>query len=154
MTNQFSRVVEDERCSFLGNISLGSSISLPELRDMYDVVVLAYGAESDRVLGIPGEELKGIYSAREFVWWYNGHPDYSELAPDLKNMDTAVVLGQGNVALDVARILLRPTEELAKTDIASHAISALADSSIRFIFHSHVGFDLLCNPCLNSQIQL
>lgn len=134
MTNQFSRVVEDERCSFLGNVSLGSSISLPELRDMYDVVVLAYGAESDRVLGIPGEELKGIYSAREFVWWYNGHPDYSELAPDLKNTDTAVVLGQGNVALDVARILLRPTEELAKTDIASHAISALADSSIRKVY--------------------
>ncbi|KAF5198881.1 NADPH:adrenodoxin oxidoreductase protein, partial [Thalictrum thalictroides] len=97
-------------------------------------VVLAYGAESDRILGIPGEELKGIYSAREFVWWYNGHPDCSDLDPDLKSTDTAVILGQGNVALDVARILLRPTSELAKTDIADHALASLQESSIRKVY--------------------
>nr|GMD20846.1 NADPH:adrenodoxin oxidoreductase, mitochondrial isoform X1 [Ipomoea batatas] len=94
VTNQFSRIVQDGRCSFIGNVSLGSSISLSELRDLYDVVVLCYGAESDRALGIPGEDLAGIYSAREFVWWYNGHPDCRNLTPDLKNTDTAVVVGQ------------------------------------------------------------
>nr|GME00381.1 NADPH:adrenodoxin oxidoreductase, mitochondrial isoform X1 [Ipomoea batatas] len=134
VTNQFSRIVQNGRCSFLGNVSLGSSISLSELRDLYDVVVLCYGAESDRALGIPGEDLAGIYSAREFVWWYNGHPDCRNLAPDLKNTDTAVVVGQGNVALDVARVLLRSTSELAKTDIASHALAALEESSIRKVY--------------------
>ncbi|XP_031388723.1 NADPH:adrenodoxin oxidoreductase, mitochondrial isoform X2 [Punica granatum] len=134
VVNQFSRVARHERCSFLGNITLGSAISLPELRELYHVVVLAYGAESDRTLGIPGEDLSGIHSAREFVWWYNGHPDYKNMDPDLINTHTAVILGQGNVALDVARILLRPTEELATTDIAEHALTALRRSSIRKVY--------------------
>ncbi|KAG6429882.1 hypothetical protein SASPL_107937 [Salvia splendens] len=151
--NQFSRVAQNERCSFFGNVSLGSSVTLLELRSMYNAVVLAYGAESDRSLGIPKEELAGIYAAREFVWWYNGHPDCRNLAPDLKSSDTAVILGQlnliclvdtiayayaaediGNVALDVARILLRPIEELARTDISSHALAALEESSIRKVY--------------------
>ncbi|XP_027916469.1 NADPH:adrenodoxin oxidoreductase, mitochondrial isoform X2 [Vigna unguiculata] len=132
--NQFSRVAQQERCSFLGNVTLGSSVSLSELRELYHVVVLAYGAESDRSLGIPGENLKGIHSAREFVWWYNGHPDGQNLEPDLKSTDSAVILGQGNVALDVARILLRPTTELATTDIASHALATLEESSIRVVY--------------------
>ncbi|CAH1419853.1 unnamed protein product [Lactuca virosa] len=132
--NQFSRVAHNERCSFFGNVSLGSSISLSELRQIYHVVVLAYGAESDRILGIPGEELKGVHSAREFVWWYNGHPDFSNMTLDLKNTDTAIVLGQGNVALDVARILLRSPTELSTTDIASHALDALRESSIRKVY--------------------
>ncbi|KDP33704.1 hypothetical protein JCGZ_07275 [Jatropha curcas] len=162
--NQFSRVVQHERCSFFGNVTLSSSISLAELRELYHVVILAYGAESDRNLGIPGEmscsyafdicddyvanrlqllisficmflqDLLGIHSAREFVWWYNGHPDCKNLNPDLERTDTAVILGQGNVALDVARILLRPTAELATTDIASHALAALEQSSIRKVY--------------------
>lgn len=134
VVNQFSRVAQHERCSFFGNVTLGSNVSLAELRKLYHVVVLAYGAESDRSLGIPGENLKGILSAREFVWWYNGHPDARNLDPDLKSIDTAVILGQGNVALDVARILLRPTTELATTDIASHALSTLEESSIRVVY--------------------
>ncbi|CAL5440740.1 unnamed protein product [Camellia sinensis] len=134
VTNQFSRVAQNERCSFFGNVSLGSSVSLSELRELYHVVVLAYGAESDRVLGIAGEDLAGIHSAREFVWWYSGHPDCKYLAPDLKSTDTAVILGQGNVALDVAHILLRPTAELATTDIASHALAVLEESSIRKVY--------------------
>ncbi|KAL0421813.1 UNVERIFIED_CONTAM: NADPH:adrenodoxin oxidoreductase, mitochondrial [Sesamum latifolium] len=134
VTNQFSRAARNERCSFFGNVCLGSSVTLPELREMYNAVVLAYGAESDRSLGIPGEELAGIYAAREFVWWYNGHPDCRNLDPDLKSTDTAVIFGQGNVALDVARILLRPTAELARTDIASHALAALEESSIRKVY--------------------
>ncbi|KAK1365372.1 hypothetical protein POM88_040933 [Heracleum sosnowskyi] len=134
VTNQFSRVAHNDRFSYIGNVTLGSSISLSELRDLYHVVVLAYGAESDRAFGVPGEGLSGIHSAREFVWWYNGHPDCSNLAPDLKSSDTAVVLGQGNVALDVARLLLRPTMELATTDIASSALAALNESSIRKVY--------------------
>lgn len=132
--NQFSKVVQHERCSFFGNITLGSSVSLSELRELYHVVVLAYGAESDRALGIPGEYLSRIHSAREFVWWYNGHPDGKNLSPDLKSTDTAVILGQGNVALDVARILLQSTSVLATTDIASHALEALEQSSIRKVY--------------------
>ncbi|KAG8388609.1 hypothetical protein BUALT_Bualt02G0143300 [Buddleja alternifolia] len=108
VTNQFSMVAQNERCSFFGNVSLGSFISLAELCDMYNA------------------DLAGIYAAREFVWWHNGHPDCRNLAPDLKSTDTAVILGQGNVALDVARILLRPTTELART-----ALAALQESSIR-----------------------
>ncbi|KAH7511946.1 hypothetical protein FEM48_Zijuj12G0037700 [Ziziphus jujuba var. spinosa] len=134
VVNQFSRVALNDRCSFFGNVTLGSSVSLSDLRQLYDVVVLAYGAESDRVLGIPGEDLNGIYSAREFVWWYNGHPDCRFLNPDLKSTDTAVILGQGNVALDVARVLLRPTTELVTTDIASHALAALKESAIRKVY--------------------
>ncbi|KAF8400835.1 hypothetical protein HHK36_014137 [Tetracentron sinense] len=134
VVNQFSRVALNERCSFFGNVSLGTSISLAELRDMYHVVVLAYGAESDRILGVPGEDLKGIHSAREFVWWYNGHPDYKNLALDLKSTETAVILGQGNVALDVARVLLRPKRELAITDIANHALVSLEESCIRKVY--------------------
>ncbi|XP_047044865.1 NADPH:adrenodoxin oxidoreductase, mitochondrial-like isoform X2 [Lolium rigidum] len=134
VVNQFSRVAANARCSFFGNVTLGSDVSLSELRKTYDVVVLAYGAESDRSFGIPGEDLRGIHSAREFVWWYNGHPDMCNLAPDLKNTDSAVVLGQGNVALDVARILLRCTTELASTDIAGYALDALRSSTIRKVF--------------------
>ncbi|CAM8998145.1 unnamed protein product [Rhodiola kirilowii] len=168
VVNQFWRVAINERCSFFGNLCLGTSISLHELREMYHVVVLSFGAESDRILGIPGEDLQGVYAAREFVWWYNGHPDCRKLAPDLKNTDSAVILGQvfsmlvictsssvqyilyalskiqrrailgcvhmGNVALDIARILLRPTSELSTTDIASHALGALEESSIRKVY--------------------
>ncbi|KAG1355169.1 NADPH:adrenodoxin oxidoreductase, mitochondrial [Cocos nucifera] len=134
VVNQFSRVAANERCSFFGNVNLGTTVSLSDLCEMYDAVVLAYGAESDRYLGVPGEDLGGIYSAREFVWWYNGHPDYSNMSPDLKNTDTAVVLGQGNVALDVARILLRPINELETTDIAEHALTSLRESTIRKVY--------------------
>ncbi|KAG5563079.1 hypothetical protein RHGRI_005728 [Rhododendron griersonianum] len=94
VTNQFSRVAQTGRCSFTGNGSLGSSVSLSELREIYDVVVLAYGAESDRVLSIPGEDLSGIHLGGEFVWWYNGHPYYRHFALDLKSSDAAVILGQ------------------------------------------------------------
>ncbi|KAI9128943.1 hypothetical protein K1719_000426 [Acacia pycnantha] len=132
--NQFSRIAQHERCSLFGNVALGSSVSLSELCELYHVVVLTYGAENDRSLGISGEKLKGVHSAREFVCWYNGHPDARNLDPDLKSTDTAVILGQGNVALDVARIVLRPTSELATTDISSHALGALEGSSIRKVY--------------------
>lgn len=134
VTNQFSRIAASQRCCLFGNVSVGRDVSLAELRDIYDVVVLAYGAESDNILGIDGEGLAGVHSAREFVWWYNGHPDCVNLSVDLQSNETAVILGQGNVAIDVARILLRPVEDLFTTDIADHALTALQNSNIRKVF--------------------
>jgi adrenodoxin-NADP+ reductase len=98
----------------------------------YDAILFAYGASEDRNLGIPGEDkLKGIYSARAFVGWYNGLPEYADLEPDLTQGEEAVVIGQGNVALDVARILLDDPDVLKSTDITSKAIEALKKSTIK-----------------------
>lgn len=98
----------------------------------YDSVVFAYGAAEDKKLHIPGEaSLKGIYSAREFVGWYNGHPDCGQHEPDLSRAEEAVIIGQGNVALDVARILLEDVDVLRKTDISDRALAQLAQSRIK-----------------------
>lgn len=98
----------------------------------YDAILFAYGASKDRHLGISGEDkLKGIYSARAFVGWYNGLPEYADLEPDLTQGEEAVVIGQGNVALDVARILLDDPDVLKSTDITSKAIEALKKSTIK-----------------------
>lgn len=134
VTNQFTRIASSPNLSFFGNVHVGKDIALQELRRLYDVVVLAYGAESDNTLGIPGESLPGVFSAREFVWWYNAHPDCVNLPVDLQSTDTAILLGQGNVALDVARILLRPAHGLLTTDIAQHAVSALHTSKIKKVY--------------------
>ncbi|MBI5545869.1 MAG: FAD-dependent oxidoreductase [Deltaproteobacteria bacterium] len=113
------------RFRLLGNVEVGRSLALDELRERYHAVVLAYGAQSSRRLGIDGEDLAGVYSASEFVGWYNGHPDCAAAGFDL-SARRAVVVGVGNVALDVARILLKPLAELARTDISDLALSALA----------------------------
>lgn len=134
VTNQFTKIASSPRLSFFGNVHVGKDIALQELRHLYDVIVLAYGAESDNILGVPGENLPGVFSAREFVWWYNAHPDCVNLPVDLQSTDTAVVLGQGNVAIDVARILLRPVHDLLTTDIAQHALSALLSSKIKKVY--------------------
>ena len=98
----------------------------------YDAVVFAYGASKDKKLGIPNEsELKGIYSAREFVGWYNGLPEYAHLAPDLSQGEEAVIIGQGNVALDVARMMLENVDVLRKSDITEYAIETLSKSRIK-----------------------
>jgi adrenodoxin-NADP+ reductase len=97
----------------------------------YDAVLFAYGASKDKKLGLSGEHLKGVYSARAFVGWYNGLPEHADLNPDLQSGDTALVVGQGNVALDVTRILLMPLAELKKTDIAEHAVEALSKSNVK-----------------------
>lgn len=108
------------------------SISLSSLFRHYDAAVLAYGASKDRLLDIPGEDcFDGIYSARQFVGWYNGLPDCSNLAPDLSKGEEAVIIGQGNVALDVARILLSHVDRLRNTDIPEQALEALSRSRIR-----------------------
>ena len=114
---------------FFGNVEIGSDITHTELSEWYDAVIYAVGANSDSKMGIPGENLPGSWAAREFVAWYNGHPDFADLDFDLSGK-RAVVVGNGNVALDVARILTTPLEDLEKTDIADHALSALRKSNI------------------------
>jgi len=107
-------------------------LPLETLLPHYDAILLAYGASKDRKLGVPGEDtLKGIYSARAFVGWYNGLPEYAHLDPDLSQGEEATIIGQGNVALDVARILLQETSVLRSTDITEHAIEVLQKSRVK-----------------------
>lgn len=115
---------------YFGHVELGKHVSVAELGEWYDAVIYAVGASGDAALGIPGEDLPGSLSAREFVAWYNGHPDYRDLAVDLSS-ERAVIVGNGNVAMDVARMLSLSPEALAKTDIADHALEALRGSRIR-----------------------
>jgi ferredoxin--NADP+ reductase len=117
---------------FIGNIMVGKDISIAELQDLYDAVVLATGAPHDRKMGMPGEDLGNVYGSAAFVGWYNGHPEFSRLDPDLSG-GTAVVVGVGNVALDVARILAKTPEEFAGSDIVAHALELLEASSIERI---------------------
>jgi adrenodoxin-NADP+ reductase len=124
-------VATSPRFNFVGNIVIGKDLELARLRAHYHAILFAYGASKDRKLGIPGEDLDGIHSARAFVGWYNGLPEFAGLAPDLESGDTAVVIGQGNVALDVARTLLGPIDRLRNTDIASNALETLSRSRIR-----------------------
>ncbi|WP_223216397.1 FAD-dependent oxidoreductase [Rhizobium mesosinicum] len=126
----FERIAQTPRLGFFGNIEIGRDVLVDELCDHYDAVLLAIGASDDRKLGIPGEDLPGIHSANAFVGWYNGHPDYQDTHFDL-SQDRAIVVGLGNVALDVCRILLKPTEALSGTDITSSALEALAASKIK-----------------------
>ncbi|MFD3539207.1 FAD-dependent oxidoreductase [Streptomyces sp. NPDC058662] len=125
-------VLEDERIRFLGNVEVGGDL-LPAARllDLYHAVVYCVGAARDRLLGIPGEELAGVHSATAFVSWYSGHPDASSEAFDLAAVDSAVVVGAGNVAVDVTRILARGAAELAPTDMPQPALGALSDSRVR-----------------------
>src|SRR5919197_2343220 len=123
----FDRQTLGRGCRFFGNVEVGTDVSHPELMEHYTAVIYATGAQTDKSLGIPGEDLPGSRAATEFVAWYNGHPDYRELEFDLTPR-RAVVVGNGNVALDVARMLALTNAELAVTDIADHALEALATS--------------------------
>lgn len=100
--NTFNKTAENPKFNFYGNIALGKDISLSELRNVYDIVVLCYGADFDSPLNIPGENKKNVLSAREFVSWYNGFPNYNNFNPDLSG-EEVIIIGQGNVAIDVAR---------------------------------------------------
>uniref|UniRef100_A0A8C4N4S2 NADPH:adrenodoxin oxidoreductase, mitochondrial n=1 Tax=Eptatretus burgeri TaxID=7764 RepID=A0A8C4N4S2_EPTBU len=131
--NSFTQTAHSERFTFCGNVMVGRDVMVSDLQEAYDAVVLSYGAEDDQLLRIPGEQLPGVYSARAIVGWYNGLPENKDLMPDL-NVETAVVLGQGNVALDLARILLTPVDLLRKTDITGAALDAIAESKIKRIF--------------------
>jgi ferredoxin--NADP+ reductase len=117
---------------FFGNVEVGKDISAEELRERYHAVVFSYGTSVDRQLGIPGEDLPGSHSATEFVNWYNAHPDFADREYDLSG-ETVVVIGNGNVAADVTRMLALTREELEETDTAEYAIEALAESGVKEI---------------------
>jgi len=128
----YHKIAQREGFNFFGNVTVGADVTVDALRSAYHATILTCGAETDRRLGISGEDLPGSYTATEFVGWYNGHPDYRERKFDLSH-EVAVVIGQGNVAADVARILAKTVDELKHTDIAEHALDALAESRIKEI---------------------
>lgn len=133
VTKLYDRTAAAPSFRFFGNVNFGSDITREELRQFYDVIIYAVGAQADRKLNIPGEELTNSISATEFVAWYNGHPDYTDLEINLTT-DNVIVVGVGNVAIDVARILAKTVEELKSTDIADHALEVLSQSRVKNIF--------------------
>jgi len=129
---RYEKTAGNDAFRFFGNVTVGSDVSPAELAEHYDAVIYAYGAATDRQLGIQGEELDGSHAATEFVAWYNAHPDFAEREFNL-DCERVVVIGNGNVAADVARMLTLTREELEETDTAEHAIEALAGASIKEI---------------------
>jgi ferredoxin--NADP+ reductase len=132
VSKRYDKVAETEGVGFIGNVCVGTDVSVDELLGLYDAVILAIGAPHDRKLGIPGEDLPGVIGSAEFVGWYNGHPDFADLDPPLDGTHAAVI-GNGNVALDVARILSKTRHEFEGSDIVGHALEALDRSAIKTI---------------------
>src|SRR5689334_23774632 len=132
VSKRYDKIAESAGVDFIGNVTIGRDVSVAELLELYDAVILATGAPHDRRLGIPGEDLPGVFGSAEFVGWYNGHPDFADLDPFLAGTHAAVV-GNGNVALDCARILSKTRQEFEGSDIVSHALEALDASAIRTI---------------------
>ena len=133
VTRAYDTIAGHAGFRFFGNVEFGRHLTLADLSRHYHQVIFATGAQTDRHMGIPGEDLAGSHAATEFVAWYNGHPDYRGCEFDL-SVERAAVIGVGNVAIDVARILMRTPEELVKTDIAAYALDALRKSRIREVF--------------------
>ena len=131
----FEKVANEENFRLFANVELGSDVTIQQLKEKYDAVVIATGTALGKKLGIPGEELAGSMSAATFVPWYNAHPDFKDESVDL-SCETAVVIGAGNVAMDVARMLALEPAELDPTDTADHAIAELKDSSVRTVILS------------------
>ena len=132
VSRRYEKVALSDTVRFVGNVTVGRDVSIAELQELYDAVVLATGAPRDRDLGIPGENLGNVFGSAAFVGWYNGHPEVAALDPDLSGK-TAVVIGMGNVALDVARILAKTRAEFAGSDIVTHALEALEASKLERI---------------------
>ena len=132
VSKRYDKVAESAGVNFIGNVTVGRDISVAELLELYDAVILAVGAPHDRKLGIPGEDLPGVVGSAEFVGWYNGHPDFADLDPLLTGTHAAVI-GNGNVALDCARILSKTRHEFEGSDIVGHALDALDSSAIRTV---------------------
>ncbi|HEV8473947.1 MAG TPA: FAD-dependent oxidoreductase, partial [Methylomirabilota bacterium] len=133
VTAAFDKVAANPRFRFFGGVELGQHVTVEDLRKHYHMILYTTGAQTDRRMSIPGEDLRRSHPATEFVAWYNGHPDYRDLTFDL-SQERAAVVGVGNVAVDVARILCRTPEELATTDIADYALEALRASRIREVY--------------------
>lgn len=133
VTRVYDRIVRQANMRFFGNVEYGTDLTHDDLVRHYHIIIYAVGAQSDRKLGIPGEDLPGSHSATEFVAWYNAHPDYSHLTFDL-SQESVAVIGVGNVAMDVARVLLRDPSVLHQTDIADYALEALATSRVKRVY--------------------
>ncbi len=133
VSRAFEKIAAQPGFRFLGNVEVGRDLTHDELARLYDAVIYSYGSAADRRLGIPGEDLRGSWAATELVAWYNGHPDYQHLEFDLASAERVVVVGNGNVALDVARMLALTHEELAPTDATDESIEAITTSAIREI---------------------
>jgi len=132
VSKRYDKVAETDGVGFIGNVCVGSHVSVDELLEQYDAVILAIGAPHDRKVAIPGEDLPGVIGSAEFVGWYNGHPDFADLDPPLDGTHAAVI-GNGNVALDVARILSKTRSEFEGSDIVGHALEALDAAAIKTI---------------------
>ena len=132
VSKRYDKVAETENVRFLGNVTIGTDVAIEELTGFYDAVILATGAPHDRKLGIVGEDLAGVVGSAEFVGWYNGHPDFADLSPPLDGTHAAVI-GNGNVALDCARILAKTNSEFEGSDIVGHALDALDKAATRTI---------------------
>lgn len=128
VSGRYEKVALSENVRFVGNVTVGKDVSIDELQGLYDAVVLATGAPDDRKLDIPGGDLPGVYGSAAFVGWYNGHPDFADLEPPLDGKHVAII-GNGNVALDVARILSKTRAEFGGSDIVSHALDVLETSA-------------------------
>jgi ferredoxin--NADP+ reductase len=133
VTNVFDKIAAHPRFRFFGRFGYGDQVTLAILKQYYHQILFATGAPTDRRMGIPGEELRGSYPATEFVAWYNGHPDFRDCGFDL-SQERAAIVGVGNVAIDVARMLCRTPDELAITDIADYALEALRESRVKEVY--------------------
>ncbi len=133
VSRTFARTAESENVRYFGNIEVGRDVSLEELRALYDAVVLAVGAPFDRSLGIPGEDKRGVIGSAAFVGWYNGHPDFRHLDPDL-DTEAVAVIGNGNVAIDVARVLVKTPAEMAASDLCDYAAAAIHAAPIKDVY--------------------
>jgi NADPH-dependent glutamate synthase beta subunit-like oxidoreductase len=132
VSRRYEAVALSDTVRFVGNLVIGRDVSIPELLELYDAVVLATGAPSDRALGVPGDDMPGVVGSAAFVGWYNGHPDYADLDPQIDGQDI-VIIGNGNVALDCARILAKTATELEESDVVAHAYSVLSNSQPKSI---------------------
>jgi ferredoxin--NADP+ reductase len=133
VSRAFDKTAGREQVQFYGNVEVGKDITIEELKSCYDAVVLAVGSPYDRKLNIPGEDKKGVYGSASFVGWYNGHPDFRELNPDLDTKNVCII-GNGNVAIDCARVLVKTREEMGVSDMPDYAVSAIEQSPITDVY--------------------
>jgi NADPH-dependent glutamate synthase beta subunit-like oxidoreductase len=133
VSRNFDKIASSEKVQYFGNIEVGRDVSLEELKGMYDAVVFASGSPFDRLLGIPGEDKAGVMGSAAFVGWYNGHPDFRDLNPNL-DVKNVVVIGNGNVAIDCARVLVKTREEMGTSDIPAFALDAIQAGSVTDVY--------------------
>ena len=133
VSRAYEKTALNENVAYFGNVDVGKDVGIEDLKGLYDAVVLAIGSPYDRKLGVPGEDKKGVFGSADFVGWYNGHPDFRDLEPDL-NTKAVVVIGNGNVAIDCARVLVKTPDEMSTTDIATHAADAIHAAPLEDVY--------------------